>query len=146
MTSTLSLTGHDGRIKKLFPKDWLAVVELAEKGREVADIAKIYNVDKSVIYKGLRKRKVNITAAAQRAAMEQAEIDKQSLITKIRETKDFQYRSVHILEQLCVKTVLEASKTGHSLAGKQDDVRTIKLALDAVKTGFEIKWKVFGSR
>src|SRR2546421_5660266 len=63
-----------GRKQKLFPKDWLQIVSLAEDGVKIREIAETYGVEPSAIYRGLRKRRVNLTAIALKA--EQASLRK----------------------------------------------------------------------
>ena len=44
----------ESRAKKLFPRDWLEIVNLAKTGVKVPVIAKKYDTDASVIYRGLK--------------------------------------------------------------------------------------------
>lgn len=130
--------------KKLFPKDWLEIVNLAEQGTPVRKIAEIYSVDISVVYRGLQKRRVNLGAAAQRAAMAEAEKHRAELVKKISDTKDFDYAATQFLQKQVLNRVMEAQKKGERVGGAMDDIKALKIALDAIRTGTDNKWRLLG--
>jgi len=134
----------DARTRKLFPKEWLEIVNLAQSGVKVADVAKTYSVDDSVIYRGLKKRGVNVTAVASRLAMEEADKHKAELLRKIRETKDKDYRFTEFLQQQIISTIVDAQKKAIGIGTRLDDIKALKIAMDGVKNGTENKWRILG--
>ena len=134
----------DGRTKKLFPKDWLEIVNLAETGVKVHKIAEIYGVHATVIYRGLQKRKVNLTAISARITAEEAEKAQSIMLDRIRETRDKDYKFTEFLQQQIVAVVVSAQKAGEALGKHLDTIKALKIALDGVRGGTDNKWRILG--
>lgn len=131
-------------IKKLFPGDWLEICSLAEDGVPVKKLAEKYDVDESVIYKGLKKRRVNIGAAQLKVEQEHANKLKLDLIARIRETKDKDYRFTEFLQTQIIKTVTDTQRAGKPLGSAIDDIKALKIAIDGVRGGTDNKWRLLG--
>lgn len=130
--------------KKLSETEWLQIANLVEQGEPVQKVAKIYGVHYSVVYRTLKKRGVRIGASTRDAAEEAARQDREKLVQRIKETKEQDYRYTSALQQMVVTTIVDARKEGRSPASVQDDVKTLKIALDAVAKGTDNKWRILG--
>lgn len=135
---------------KLGPREWLEIISLVRQGVKVAKIAETYDVDQSVVYKGLKKRGINVAQLQQVAALEAlqevANKDRAELVKRIRETKDEDYRFTSALQKSVMRVVLDAQKPGaaRTLAAVLDDVKALKLAIDAVRNGTDNKFRLLG--
>lgn len=139
--SLVTVTRKD---QKLFPKDWLVIVNLAKNGVSVKEIAKQFAVSEATVYRGLKLRHVDPREIAAQAAQELANKDKQKIIERIRETKDNDYRLTEFLQKQVVTTIVNAQKEGKRVGSVIDDVKTIKIAIDALRAGTENKFRVLG--
>jgi IS30 family transposase len=133
-----------GRKQKLFPKDWLQIVSLAEDGVKIREIAETYGVEVSAIYRGLRKRRVNLTAIALKAEQEESQKNHQETLKRIRDTKDRDYRMTEFLQTQVIKVVSDAQKAGRPVGSELDSVKALKIAMDAIKGGTANKWVLLG--
>jgi hypothetical protein len=137
-------------VKKIFPNEWLTIVALAEQGKPVKKIAEQFFVDQSVIYRGLAKRRVNLSVAAHRAQAEEAEINKQDLIKKIKDSKELGYAAVKYIKVELFKIVANENKAAQlenrppNFGVHLNSVKTLKIALDGLKTGTDDLWRLLG--
>lgn len=134
----------DSRVRKLFANEWLEIVNLARLATPIAKIAETYGVDPSVIYRGLKKRKVRIGSALDEAAEEVRDKDRQEIIDKIRDTKQDDYKFTKFLQQQVIATIVQAQKANKPIGSAMDDVKTLKTAMDAIRAGTDNKWRILG--
>jgi predicted DNA-binding protein YlxM (UPF0122 family) len=145
MTETPTPSGlPDGRTKKLRPRDWLEICNLASSGVKVPEIAATYGMDTSVIYKGLKKRHVNVSAIAAEMAMRDNERQRNEMIAKIREAKDRSLQYNDYLEKRIMSELVNAQKAGLATSTTLDGIKALKLAMDAIAKGRENKWAILG--
>lgn len=144
MSDSIRSLVSDGRAKKLQPRDWLEIVNLAETGVKIRKISEIYGVQQSLIYKGLHKRKVNIVSIGHRVAAEEMEKTKVALLEKIRETKDNDYKFTEFLQKQIIASVVKAQKGSVSISTEMDNIKTLKIALDGMRVGTANKWLILG--
>ena len=130
--------------KKLFEREWLEIVSLAQNGTSVPEIARIYKVHHSLIYRGLEKRKVRVGSLAKEAAQAQTEQDKKDIIAKIKKTKENDYRFTEFLQTQIIKVVSDTQKKNKPIGTCIDDVKTLKLAIDGIRSGTDNKWRILG--
>jgi DNA invertase Pin-like site-specific DNA recombinase len=131
-------------MRKLFPKEWLEIVGMAKSGVPVEKIAKSFGVQPSTIYKGLKRRNITIGAYTPSAAEVHESAERRELIARIKETKDKDYRFTEFLQRQVVTLIAEQQKEKRPFAAVIDDVKALKLALDAVRSGTDNKWKILG--
>ena len=130
--------------KKLFEREWLEIVSLAQNGTNVPEIARIYKVHHSLIYRGLEKRKIRVGSLVKEAAAAQAEQQKKDIIAKIQKTKENDYRFTEFLQTQIIKVVSDTQKANRPIGTCIDDVKTLKLAIEGIKSGTDNKWRILG--
>lgn len=110
----------------------------------VVKIAKAYKVPPSTIYRGLKKRGVNLAGYTAIAGeiLESEEVRK--LRERIRDVKDKDYRHIDFLQGLVVSLIVESKKSSTPIAKNHDDIKTLKMAIDAVGNGTRSKWVILG--
>lgn len=129
---------------RLNAADWLQIVSMAKKGVPVGRIAKAFKVKPSSVYRGLRRRRVNIAATTAVAVEEHESAERQELLERIRQTKDRDYRHVDFLQGMVISTIAEAKRAKAPIATVHDDINVLKAAIAAVGNGTKIKWVILG--
>ena len=137
--------------KKLYPREWLEIIHLAKTGQKVATIAKKYDVHISVIYRGLKSRGVNLTLLAAEEDMKENAAKRAELVKRIEDTKDTDYRYTDFLQKEVVKLLMVAARptapggsVNAAIAGTMDAVKTLKIAMDAIRGGTDNKFRLLG--
>lgn len=130
--------------RKLMPRDWLEIVQMARAGVPVATIAETFKVTKVSIYAGLKKRRVIIGVYTPSATQVEESSQRQEIVKRIRETKDADYRYTEFLQRQSIKLLMDAQKEGRPLATTLDDMKTLKAAMDVVRSGTDNKWRILG--
>ena len=131
--------------KKLYEREWLEVVSLARNGTSIAKIAEIYDVHHTVLYRGLRKRGIKVGNLLAEAKEEETDRHREQLIQRITDTKEKDYKFTEFLQQQVVKVVSDAVKpTGRGAGAVLDDIKCLKIAIDAVKNATDNKWRILG--
>ena len=129
--------------KKLFEREWIEIVSLAQNGTSVPEIARIYKVHHSLIYRGLEKRKVRVGSLAKEAAQAQSEQDKKDIIAKIKKTKENDYRFTEFLQTQIIKVISDTQKKNKAIGTCIDDVKTSNWRLKAsraARTTSGVSW------
>lgn len=130
--------------RKMAAVHWLEVISLARAGVPVAKIAKSFKVKVSTIYRGLKKRGINIAGYQPIAAAVKESAERTALVERIKATKDKDYRYIEFLQQLVMTTVGDAKRAHAPMASIADNVKALKLAIDAVGNGTKVKWVILG--
>ena len=130
--------------RKLYPREWLEVVTLAKEGVSPVKIAETFKVSPSTIYRGLAKRKVRVGAYRAPASELEAKKDRDAKLERIRKAKDQAFTVVDFLEKEVVREITSAKAAGVDVGSKMDNVKTLKMAIDAINNGTAVKWKVLG--
>ena len=133
--------GSAGR-NRFSPNEWLEIVSLAENGASIQKIAETFKCHPSVIYRGLKKKGVQLGSNAQKASEEVARLERETLISRIKETKDNNYKWVSALQARVVQTVIKAEKEGKPIGMVKDDIKALKDAIDAVGSGQKTIWNI----
>lgn len=133
--------GSNGR-NRFSPNEWLEIVSLAENGASIQKIAETFKCHPSVIYRGLKKKGVQLGSNAQKASEEVARLERETLISRIKETKDNNFKWVSALQARVVQTVIQAERAGKPLGMVKDDIKALKDAIDAVGSGQKTIWNI----
>jgi predicted DNA-binding protein YlxM (UPF0122 family) len=134
-----------GRTRKLTGSQWVEVIAMVRASVPVDKIAKVFHVQPSSIYRGLKRRRVNLAGYQPIAQEVQESAERRALIDKIKATKENDYKHTTLLQQLVVNTVAEAKRAGGgALVAAGDEVKVLKMAIDAVANGTKNKWLILG--
>lgn len=132
------------RAKRLLPKQWLEVVQMARSGVPVAVIADSFKVQKSTIYRGLKERHVVIGAYTTPSAQFEESKERLKLIERVRETKENDYRYTEFLQRRSIKLLMDAERDGVKASTTLEDMRALKTAMEIVRAGTDNKWRILG--
>lgn len=130
--------------KKLLPRHWLEIVNMARSGVPVATIASTFKVSIHAIYGGLKKRGVVIGAYANSSREFDEGKQRRELIERVRDTKDKDYRYTEFIQRQSIKLLMDAQKEGRSIATVGEDIKALKAAMDVIRIGTDNKWRILG--
>jgi hypothetical protein len=130
--------------RRLLPRDWLEIVQMARAGVPVATIAKTFKVGQSTVYQGLKKRRVTIGAYSMPAAEYEESQERKELLKRIRETKENDYKYTEFVQRRSVKLLMDAERDGRAPGSTMDDMRALKAAMEVIRAGTENKWRILG--
>jgi len=130
--------------RKLSANEWLEIVSLAEKGESIPKIAKLFDIHVSVIYRTLKRKGVRLGSNLKASEEEAAKAARELIIQRIKDTKEQDYRFTVALQEMVMRTIVDARKAGAAVGSVADDVKTLKLAIDAIGNGTKNKWTILG--
>jgi predicted DNA-binding protein YlxM (UPF0122 family) len=130
--------------RRLTGAQWVEVVAMIRANVPVDKIAKAFKVKRSTIYRGLKKRGINLAAYQAVATEVQESAERRELIEKIRTTRERDYKHIDLLQQLSMNHIAEAKRDKRPYASIADDIKTLKTAIDAIGNGTKIKWMILG--
>jgi len=133
-----------GTRPRLSGAQWVEVVSMARAGVPVGKVAKIFKCKPSTIYRGLRKRGVNLAAYQAVVHEVQESAERRELIERVKKTKDGDYKLIDQVQKIIAHKVAEAQTGRSTYAEIADPVKTLKIAIDAIGNGTKIKWMILG--
>lgn len=130
--------------KRLTNRQRLEIISLAKEGIPVKKIAEIHGVMDSTIYRLLKDRGVKIGLYTEKAAEDEKAKNRAELVEKIRKSKDFAYKSVDWIQRQVMMEMIEAQKAKEPVSRRQDNIKTLKIAMETMRLGTDNIWKVLG--
>lgn len=130
--------------KRLTHRQRLEIINLAKEGIPVKRIAEIHGVQQATIYRLLKEKGVKIGLYTEKAAEVAKSEARAELVEQIKQTKDFAFKSNAWIKRRMMTELLNAEKEGKPISVKQDNLKTLKLAMDILRAGTDNDWMVLG--
>lgn len=136
--------GVNPKTRHIYGREWIEICNMVKEGVPVHKIAKSYGVAPSSIYRGIKKRNVQVGVYAKSSDEIEGDKTRKELVERIRKTKDDDFKFTTLFQQEIVKIKLKADRDGKSLGHFEKDIKACKLAIDAIKAGTDNKWRILG--